>query len=311
VKWGERLPRQILPVLLLLPLLALTACSKEEDASAALAALEAEYDAGREGISESRDSLVFPTAEADSAERAEFRELLDARNQEYDDLRDAFLPRYAELAEEYWGTRAALEAKLWAMSREPRPDPDEVEDVEEAREARAEKIAEHAEAILEEYAESPHMELLAESSYMLSDEQAEEFLGQLRENSPHPNVRAAAIYYPASRKLSRLRMEERYGDLDPGEESDTEEASDPEEDADPRAEVNADLQLLIDEYGEVAMGGSTYGAVAYAHLTAHSAEELAIGQPAPEIVGTNVDGEEMRLSDFLGKVVVIDFWGDW
>ncbi len=40
-------------------------------------------------------------------------------------------------------------------------------------------------------------------------------------------------------------------------------------------------------------------------------EELAIGKPAPEIIGANVDGEEMRLSDFLGKVVVIDFWGDW
>ena len=39
--------------------------------------------------------------------------------------------------------------------------------------------------------------------------------------------------------------------------------------------------------------------------------DLAIGRPAPEIIGANVDGEEMRLSDFLGKVVVIDFWGDW
>jgi len=46
-------------------------------------------------------------------------------------------------------------------------------------------------------------------------------------------------------------------------------------------------------------------------LTGCSQEDLAIGKPAPEIIGTNVDGEEMRLSDFLGKVVVIDFWGDW
>jgi len=51
--------------------------------------------------------------------------------------------------------------------------------------------------------------------------------------------------------------------------------------------------------------------LAYAHLTAHSEEELAIGQPAPDIIGTTVDGEEIRLSDFLGKVTVIDFWGDW
>lgn len=46
-------------------------------------------------------------------------------------------------------------------------------------------------------------------------------------------------------------------------------------------------------------------------LTGCSQDDLAIGKPAPEIIGANVDGEEMRLSDFLGKVVVIDFWGDW
>lgn len=46
-------------------------------------------------------------------------------------------------------------------------------------------------------------------------------------------------------------------------------------------------------------------------LTGCSQESLAIGKPSPEIIGANVDGEEMRLSDFLGKVVVIDFWGDW
>jgi len=38
---------------------------------------------------------------------------------------------------------------------------------------------------------------------------------------------------------------------------------------------------------------------------------LGIGQVAPEIVGKNVDGKETKLSDYRGKVVVIDFWGDW
>ena len=36
-----------------------------------------------------------------------------------------------------------------------------------------------------------------------------------------------------------------------------------------------------------------------------------IGQKAPEIIGTDVDGNEMKLSDYLGKVIVLDFWGDW
>ena len=36
-----------------------------------------------------------------------------------------------------------------------------------------------------------------------------------------------------------------------------------------------------------------------------------IGRPAPEIVGEDIDGVPMRLSDYRGKVVVLDFWGHW
>ena len=36
-----------------------------------------------------------------------------------------------------------------------------------------------------------------------------------------------------------------------------------------------------------------------------------IGQPAPEIVGEDLDGASFRLSDYRGKVVVLDFWGHW
>jgi hypothetical protein len=35
------------------------------------------------------------------------------------------------------------------------------------------------------------------------------------------------------------------------------------------------------------------------------------GQPAPEIVGEDLDGVPFRLSDYRGKVVVLDFWGHW
>jgi hypothetical protein len=38
---------------------------------------------------------------------------------------------------------------------------------------------------------------------------------------------------------------------------------------------------------------------------------LAIGKVAPEIEGQDVDGKKFKLSDYRGKVVVLDFWGDW
>ncbi len=313
---------QPLPVLLFILPVILTACSKEEEASEAFAALEAEYSAGMEAIGEEQDSLSEMSENPDSAERAAFRARMDSVSAKYDELTESYLPRYEALAEEYWGTEAGLEAKLWAMSRASLPDSAEERedtevDPEEARAARAVIVAEHTDAIFEEYAESPHMEKLAESSYLFTDEQAEKYLGDLRENSPHANVRAAAIYYPTSRKLSSLRFERvmrEYGledDPESDEVAEGEEDGDTGEEADPREGIDADLQLLIDEYGDIPMGGSTYGAVAYAHLTAHSEEELAIGQPAPEIIGADVDGNEMRLSDFKGKVTVFYFWGDW
>jgi hypothetical protein len=37
----------------------------------------------------------------------------------------------------------------------------------------------------------------------------------------------------------------------------------------------------------------------------------AVSRAAPEIVGKDLDGKPMKLSDFRGKVVMLDFWGDW
>ena len=44
---------------------------------------------------------------------------------------------------------------------------------------------------------------------------------------------------------------------------------------------------------------------------AASNQKLAIGKVAPEIEGKDVEGNKFKLSDYRGKVVVLDFWGDW
>jgi hypothetical protein len=38
---------------------------------------------------------------------------------------------------------------------------------------------------------------------------------------------------------------------------------------------------------------------------------LTIGRVAPEIAGEDVDGLKFKLSDYRGKVVLLDFWGNW
>jgi cytochrome oxidase Cu insertion factor (SCO1/SenC/PrrC family) len=36
-----------------------------------------------------------------------------------------------------------------------------------------------------------------------------------------------------------------------------------------------------------------------------------VSKPAPATQGTDADGTAFRLSDSLGKVVLLDFWGNW
>lgn len=38
---------------------------------------------------------------------------------------------------------------------------------------------------------------------------------------------------------------------------------------------------------------------------------IEIGNKAPEIIEKSVNGEEMKLSDLKGKLVLIDFWAAW
>jgi len=40
-------------------------------------------------------------------------------------------------------------------------------------------------------------------------------------------------------------------------------------------------------------------------------EKFGVGCEAPDIAGIDLDGVEFKLSDYKGKVIFLDFWGDW
>ena len=38
---------------------------------------------------------------------------------------------------------------------------------------------------------------------------------------------------------------------------------------------------------------------------------IQVGNRAPEIEGEDIQGAKFKLSDYRGKVVMLDFWGNW
>jgi cytochrome oxidase Cu insertion factor (SCO1/SenC/PrrC family) len=43
----------------------------------------------------------------------------------------------------------------------------------------------------------------------------------------------------------------------------------------------------------------------------HDPADLEIGKVAPDIEALDLDSVTFKLSDYRGKIVVLDFWGDW
>lgn len=66
---------------------------------------------------------------------------------------------------------------------------------------------------------------------------------------------------------------------------------------------------VLQHLGGIA--GSRPGDVNFVDGAKHMVSALTVGKVAPEIVGTDLDGHALRLSDYRGKVVVLMFSGDW
>jgi AhpC/TSA family len=48
-----------------------------------------------------------------------------------------------------------------------------------------------------------------------------------------------------------------------------------------------------------------------AQIELNAVKNLRVGKEAPDIKGPDLDGKEFKLSDYRGKVVMLDFWGHW
>lgn len=61
---------------------------------------------------------------------------------------------------------------------------------------------------------------------------------------------------------------------------------------------------LAEKYPETPGGAAAKGRL-------FQADHLAIGKTPPEVEAVDTDGKPLKLADYHGKVVVLDFWGFW
>jgi hypothetical protein len=123
---------------------------------------------------------------------------------------------------------------------------------------------------------------------------AERFLRTMIEKSPHRTIRGIACLSLA-RNLKYQAGAARHQK---------------KPDADRLArEAEATYERAAADYGDVCFRDRTVGDRARGAL--FEMRNLAVGKKAPDIAGEDIDGKKFRLSDYKGKVVLLDFWGNW
>jgi hypothetical protein len=118
----------------------------------------------------------------------------------------------------------------------------------------------------------------------IDGDEVRQSLGTFAEKSPHPSVRAAALYARAT-----LTGRARRGAAPTQEQL---------------ASATKDLKKAIELAPDSAAGKRSKGLL-------YETENLQVGMAAPQIEGPDLDGVGFKLTDYRGKVVLLDFWGDW
>lgn len=146
--------------------------------------------------------------------------------------------------------------------------------------------------------------------------ETEKFLHRILEKNSHHEAKGMACYSLGRYHKQVARIAKFINDQ-PSRIAMYERAYGKEYLANLRAVKEADLtkkseklfERVVKEFGDVKSYRGTLAKSAEREL--FEIRNLAIGKVAPEIEGEDIDGVRFKLSDYRGKVVVIDFWGDW
>ncbi len=225
---------------------------------------------------------------------------------------EKYAPQMLELAKEHPNSEVAPKALMWVVQRLRGPGHNDYS-------KQAQQL------MLDNHIDSESMADFALAlMYETPSQDIEDVFQKLIDESPHERVRGIASYVRAfhlNRGLQSLVRLEGMDDEDgnrvqqylngagamltalhtDGKTADGET-------------IESMFEKVIENYGDVVLydrGDSVTKVGPKAEGALFEIRHLSIGKVAPDIVGEDIDGEEFKLSDYRGKVVMLDFWGDW
>jgi len=184
-----------------------------------------------------------------------------------------YIPRFLAAAEAYAGSEDAVPFLTWVVDNG-------WVDMDAIRTALA--------AIEKSHLASPKLEgmlfAFSQLEYLLGEEEGRAFAVKVEEKTPSPMVRAMAAFAARQHILQQ-------------------EPIDGEAYRAARAHVMALVAALQDTDAEMAQE------LIVSEILVR--EEFGVGMTAPDIAGVDLDGVAFKLSDSKGRVILLDFWGDW
>jgi hypothetical protein len=214
---------------------------------------------------------VFQKAYAEAKTDEERQKLI---NEKYPQP-DKFAPKFLALAEENPKDAVALDALIWVVTR---------------TNGFGMKDSPHAKALFILTRDHIGSEKLGEVCRTLSyssDKESETLLRAMLEKNSHKAVQGQACLALAQHLNGRSRAQ-------------PDQAT---------KEVEELFERAAEKYGDVKTAFGTVADKAKSEL--FEIRFLAIGKTAPDIEGEDQDGKKFRLSDYKGKVVLLDFWSQF
>ena len=198
----------------------------------------------------------------------------------------AYTPKFKAFAEDHAGAPEAVPALIWILEK-GMSGSDDLQEAEKIRRWAVDRVA-------ADFAASPYIEdALAALQYLPQLIGAESLISLyekvLRKNASRP-IRARAMFNLAFTHYS----------FSPGSGGGAGKANT----AARKKKGVAGFRRVIKEFPDDSIAEKSKGFI-------FEIEHLQIGMKAPDIVGTDAYGKEIRLSQYLGQVVVLDFWGFW